>query len=222
MFLLENPYSEAAVATDNNGDMQLWFGPERLAGMFQEYRQKGSDVPTFHTILQHELFHAAGIDAQRQRWEAAGKAESFNTFRRREAAAITSDIHNATTEAIDAGNYKLANALSKGVRGGLFLYTEGRGPAGLETLHRMTELVRQLVELKRTGQISEDIHRPFYMKLIDSLRRYWVTAKARLQQLAGFVNQGRSGSGLFAIGHVVLALLAALSRAECGYGLPLP
>ena len=91
---LENPYSEAAIATQGNGNMELWVGPERLAGIFNEYRQKGSQVPSFHTILQHELIHAAWISVQRQRWALAGKREDFNTFRRREAAALTSDVQN--------------------------------------------------------------------------------------------------------------------------------
>jgi hypothetical protein len=121
----ENPYMEAGIGTYGNGRMELWFGPQKLAQMFNEYGQRGGEIPSYHTILQHELIHAAWTHVQRERWEASGRNGSFRDFRRAEAGAISNNIAKARIEALQSGDYKLANAINKGAGGGLFLYTEG-------------------------------------------------------------------------------------------------
>jgi hypothetical protein len=193
--LVEAPAGERfGVVPRNNGEFHLQVPADFDANLWAESKGNGRRyAQRLNALLFEEQVHMAQLAALRTRWEKAGRPGNFNTFITAQAAEILQDMQQAGARAMPAELAAMQQALHTAFK----LYFDAESTATPEMLWQalnqpwmleqmvrgsssslLLEFMRQMIQMQRTGVVSETASRTWLDKLkqwirdgLDALKR---------------------------------------------------
>lgn len=152
---------------------------------------------------EHEIIHAAHLKALADDWKAEGSKGSFIDYVNKRATEIHDDILNEADKATKVGDTKSADAIKQAVADSIKAYDPSKSLSKNKALDYLknnpekvpqfvAEMVRQFVELRNGGKLSD----PAFKGTTDKLVEWAKKAYSRLLGLKESVGDGRLGDSL--------------------------
>ncbi len=192
------------VVPTRNGGVEIHIGKNYLAKFRAKHGENATEALT--KALEEEGIHVAVLKSIHEEWSKLDPATrpDFYEFSKQVMGRVTGEMQAEIQKLRDAGKHKEAFAIEEAVRHAKEIYDGqldgGNSMTGRQILEKMgqdpqfaftyaNEMLRQLAQLRKSGEITEST----FQRLVKYLSELYQRAQQHLQRVVGTAHEGGLG-----------------------------